>query len=290
MNNEEIKTPEVAPETTEAPVEAPVTEAPAEATPAAPAATPVRAPITDPRKYFMMSNIFRGITVLLMVVCVIMSLFMPVFSVNTLEDTTLDDYGLNLEALGLDEDDTAVNFSIMDIISDLGDEFQLCFTLDIKNPEDWEKIAEISEEPGMFTTAVDVTMMNLTDKDANSSPLADMVSSFYESRILTCIPYFLLLMPVIMIIGLAISTVIRLIQAIIGFIKPSSQIKKTDASACIVTTILIVACYIVHFFYSCFSLNIVNVVIMAVVSVGAVVMNIVYKKHTKEIVDAQFSL
>lgn len=284
MNNEEIKTPEVTPETPSAPVEsaetpeaAPVAETPATDAPAAPAApapasAAVRAPITNPHKYFLLSNIFRAITVALMIVCVIMSLFLPVFSVNG------------------DSEEDAVTFSVMDIIGDLPNEFKLCFTLDVEDPEDWEAIAEIYEDPGKFTLAVDATMLNLTDKDANTSPLADMVSSFYESRILTLIPYFLLLMPVIFVVALAISALIRLIQVIIGFIKPSSQIKKTDASTCIVVTIFFAVCYAAHFFYSCFTLNFVSLIILAVVSIAAVVMNIVYKKHTKEIVDAQFGL
>ena len=62
MNNEEIKTTEAAPE------------------------TPVAAPTIDPRKYFLKSNIFRAVTVALMAVCVIFSLFLPVFSVNIGED------------------------------------------------------------------------------------------------------------------------------------------------------------------------------------------------------------
>lgn len=264
MNTEEIKTPEVTPETSSAPVEPTAPEASAEApapeaAPATPAPTAIRAPITNPQKYFLMSNIFRAITVALMVVCVIMSLFMPMFSVSIDED-----------------DEETIDFSIMDIITDLPNEFELCFS-------DEPDVDEI----GKFSEAVNATTLRLLD---NSSPLAEMVSSFWESRILILIPYFLLLMPVLFVIGLAISTVIRLVQVIIGFIKPSSQVKKTDASSCIVVTIFFAVCYLVHFFYSCFSLNIVNIVILAVVSIAAVVMNIVYKKHTKEIVDAQFSL
>ncbi|MBQ7354384.1 MAG: hypothetical protein IJW62_02570, partial [Clostridia bacterium] len=122
------------------------------------------------------------------------------------------------------------------------------------------------------------------------SPLADMVKSFEDTRILIAIPYFLLLMPVLFVIGLIISAIVRLIQAIIGWIKPSTQLKKTDASSCIVVTIFIAVCYLIHFFYSCFTVNFVSIGILTVVAIGAVVMNIVYRKHTKEIVDAQFSL
>lgn len=245
MNNEEIKTTEAAPE------------------------TPVAAPTTDPRKYFLKSNIFRAVTVALMAVCVIFSLFLPVFSVNIGEDA-----------------EDAITFSIMDIVSDLGDEFTLCFA-DEMDPENWDDIAEIYKDPGNFTQAVDATVIGLL---GNDSPLADMVSSFAESRILIMIPYFLLLMPVIFVVGLAISTIMRLIQVIISFVKPTTQIKKTDASSCIVVTIFIAVCYLVHFFYSCFSLNFVSVGLLLAVSIGAVVMNFIYRKHTKDIVDAKFGM
>ena len=245
MNNEEIKTTEAAPE------------------------TPVAAPTIDPRKYFLKSNIFRAVTVALMAVCVIFSLFLPVFSVNIGEDA-----------------EDAITFSIMDIVSDLGDEFTLCFA-DEMDPENWDDIAEIYKDPGNFTQAVDATVIGLL---GNDSPLADMVSSFAESRILIMIPYFLLLMPVIFVVGLAISTIMRLIQVIISFIKPTTQIKKTDASSCIVVTIFIAVCYLVHFFYSCFSLNFVSVGLLLAVSIGAVVMNFIYRKHTKDIVDAKFGM
>ncbi len=296
MNNENLQN-EASP--VETPVETPVEATAPEATVEAPAAaapnaapTAVRAPITDPRKYFLKSNIFRGVTVLLMVVGVLLSLFLPVFTVNTLEDTTLEDYRLYFDAeeAGLDPDATSINFSIMDVISDLGNEFQLCFTLDIEEPEDWEALAEIYENPGKFTLAIDVNMANLRDKEANTAPLADMVSSFHDSRILVFIPYFALLIPVIIIIGFAISTVIRLIQAIIGFIKPSAQIKKTDASTGIVVTIFIGVCYLIHFCYSYFTLNFVSLIVLAIVSIAAIVCNTIYRKYTKEIVDAQFSL
>ena len=247
MNNEEIKTTEAAPE------------------------TPVAAPATDPRKYFLKSNIFRAVTVALMAVCVIFSLFLPVFSVNA----------------GEDEED-AVTFSIMDIISDLGDEFTLCFA-DEEDPDTWDDIAEIYKNPGNFTQAIDATQLSLMAQD-NDSPLADMVSSFYESRLLVLIPYFLLLMPVIFVVGLAISTIMRAIQVIIAFIKPTTQIKKTDATSCIVVSVFVILCYLVHFFYSCFTLNFVSVVVLLAVAVGAVVMNFIYRKHTKDIVDAKFGM
>ncbi len=280
MNNEEIKTPEVTPEepavATEAPVEAPA-EAPAAETPvAAPATTPVRAPITNPHKYFLLSNIFRSITVALLIVFTLLAMYLPVFKVEVPENSLVTAYV---------EEDT-VKFSMMDVIGDLGDEFTLCFADELK-PETWEKIAKIYENPGKFTLAIEA----ISDANkANTAPLAEMVETFEETRILILIPFFLVIVAMIFVVGLAINTIIRLIQAIIGWIKPSAQLKKTDASSCIVVTVLIAICYLLHYFFSCFTLNIPGIVILAVVSIGAVVMNIVYKKHTKEIVDAQFSL
>ena len=224
---------------------------------------------TNPRQIFLKSNIFRAVTVGLMALCVIFSLYLPVFSVNAGEDA-----------------EDAVTFSVMDIIGDLGDEFTLCFA-DETDPENWEKFEEIYEEPGKFTQAIDATVLGLF---GNDSPLAEMVESFAESRILIMIPYFLLLMPVIFVIGLAISTLWRAIQVIIAFIKPSTQVKKTDAGSCIVVTIMVALCYLVHFFYSCFTLNFVSLGILIAVTVGAVVMNFIYKKHTKDIVDEKFGM
>lgn len=266
MNNEEIKTPEVTAEDTavtpETPVEAPV-EAPAEA----PAATPVRAPIANPHKYFLLSNIFRSITVVLLITCVLMTLFLPVFTVGKGED--------------------AVSFSVMDVISDIGDEFTLCFA-DEENPENWEKLAKIQANPGNFSQAITATELSLIGD--NDSPLADMVNSFAGTRILIMIPYFLLLLPLSIVIGLIISAIIRLVSTIIGWINPSPQVKKNDAGSCIAAVILTAVCYIVHFFYSAFTLNFVNIAILGVVAIGCLVMDIVYKKHTKDIVDAQFGL
>ncbi|MGM9647319.1 MAG: hypothetical protein ACI3YH_04240 [Eubacteriales bacterium] len=325
MTSEDTKTPEVTPETSPAPAEsettespeitaeptapeapavpaspeapaepavpeAPTNEAPAATAPIPPAATsvrtPFRAPITNPRKYFLLSNIFRAVTVALMIVFTILSLYLPVFTVHIAEGLNLEDIGV----IGVDVEGS-YDFSVMDIISDLPDEIKLCYLLDEKNPEDWEEILEIKANQGDFSHAIDAagfaTALLTPEK---SEWVNNILKTLTESRGLFIIPFFILLFPAIMVIGLAISTLVRLIQCIIGFFKPSTQIKKTDASSCIIITALFAIGYLISIFYSCFSLSITCMVILAAVSIAAIVMSIIYRKHTKEIVDAQFGL
>ncbi len=227
---------------------------------------------SNPHKYFLLSNIFRASAVLLLIATVLMAAFLPVFKV---------------EVKGI----PTVEFSIMDVVSDISTELKLCLNEDDMDLED---MLEISENYGEFNKAVDATQAYKIAKDAEEAmedgSLDNMISSITESRFVTLLPYLALLLPLILVITTGITSIIRLISVILGFIKPSTQIKKNDSASALVLAGFVALCYFLSLLYGCFSLNFVWMGLLIGAAVGSLVMDIVYKSHTKSIVNAQFGM
>lgn len=277
MNDETLKT-----ETTpvEHPVEAPAASAPSVA-PAAPSATGTA---FNPMKYFLKSNIFRAVTVLLMIVYLFMALYLPVFTVSY-EDSDA------LAALGAIKEEGDIHFSLMDVINDLGNEMKLCYLLDDDDMEDVKEYVEIQKNAGKFTDAVTVSVVYnaLREESENDNYLAKLLGN-EDERGIVIIAYIFLPIPFLFLIGLAISSLISLIKAIISFFKPSAQVKKLDASVCLTTTIFFALSYFTHLMLACFNLNLVIMGVLVAVSIAALITNAIYKAHTTKIINERLGL
>ena len=262
-------------------VESPVETPTPPVTPAVPRATDT---VYNPIQYFLKSNIFKAVTVLLMIVYVFMALYLPVFTVSY-------EHSDSLAELGIIEEDGDINFSLMDVINDLGNEMKLCYTLDIKDAEDLKEYLEIKENAGKFTDAVDVSVFYNASKENNEDKnfFSDLFSKDSE-RGVVILAYLFLPIPLVFIIGLAISSLISLISTIITFFKPSAKIKKMDASVCLATTVFFAVCYFSHLMMPCFNLNMVVMGVLIAVSIAALVLEIIYKKYTTKIINDRLGL
>jgi hypothetical protein len=264
-------------ETQEAPVEIPAPPV----TPAAPKAT---ATVYNPIQYFLKSNIFKAVTVLLMIVYVFMALYLPVFTVSY-EHTDA------LEELGIIEEEGDINFSLMDVVNNLGDEIKLCYTLDDDDLEDLKEYAEIQDKGGKFTDAVDVSVFyNASKDDGEDKNFFSELFGNEPERGIVILAYLFLPIPLLFLIGLAISCLINVISTLITFFKPSAKIKKLDSSVCLTTTIFFALCYVSHLMMPCFNLNFVVMGVLAAVSIAALVFEIIYKKYTVKIINDRLGL
>lgn len=257
-------------------------ESPVETFPKTPAVAP--APLTaspvadtayDPVRYFLKSNVFKAITVFLMIVYIFMALYLPVFTVSS-EDSDA------MTCLGINE----VHFSLMDMVCDLDNEIKLCYTLDVDDAEDLKEYAEVERNAGKFTDAVTITVLcnYLKEESTDRHFFSDLFSRDAE-RGVVILAYLLLPVPLLFVIGLSFGTLVALISTVITFFKPTVRIKKLDAGACLITTIFFALCYVSHLMMPCFRLNLVIMGLLTVISIAAIVFHTIYQKHTARIID-----
>ena len=234
--------------------------------------------IVNPVRFFLKSNIFRAITVLLMIVYIYASLYLPVFSVYT-------EHPYSAKA-------SELHFSLVDVLGDLENEVKLCYILDIeKNPEDFQEYLSTKKNSGKFTQAMDISLIcnSLKEESKNDTLFSELFSNDAE-RGTILIAYSLLPFPIFLIIGLAVSTFISMIATIVSFFNPTAQIKKLDASICLTITIFFALCHLTHLLLPCFHLNLVMMGLLTALSIAAMVFHTIYRRYTIKIINQKLGL
>lgn len=261
----------------EAPVASSVGTAAPSIAPAVPAATGT---VYNPVQYFLKSNIFKAITVFLMIVYVFMALYLPVFTVSSEDSDAMTFLGIN-----------EVHFSLMDMVCDLDNEIKLCYTLDVDDAEDLKEYAEVERNAGKFTDAVTITVLcnYLKDTDEDKNFFSDLFGNETE-RGIVILAYLFLPIPLFFVIVLAISALIGVISTVITFLRPTAKIKKLDAGACLITTVFFAICYVSHLMMPCFHLNLTMMGLLTVISIAAIVFHTIYRKYTVKIINDKLGL
>lgn len=320
MNHNENLTPETTPNETNESVEATTYVMPTVSTEGAAPAAPIYTSNKkeNAHRLFLVPTIFRVLTVLCLIAGLALSVFYPFFSVKI----EYDDFDGVMNQFDVEEE---VSFSLYDVATDMKGEIDLFmeYNEDVQkikketNDKDLQKLAidllkadySAPENSGKFSAAMTTFITNgrlkdlneykenmqtymeqvVEGKDPGAQPVYPTISS---NRFGQFILYSLIfIFPAIFASIFAIVVLIRVIQTLILLIKPSPYPKKTDASYMITMTIAYAATIaVLHFIASGFVLNLPALIPMIILTVVAMVCNIVYRSTTKRIVMKKLNL